>query len=83
MTLSYSVAYCGDELKFVAAVAYGGYARGQIDRSPLHLFEVRMHVPETGKQELSFRINDVCVFRNFHFAARTDSHYETLVDDDC
>src|SRR5215467_13083161 len=77
------IAHRSNEFKLIPAVADGGDTGREIDRAPLHLLEMSMHVPEPGKQELSFRINDVCVFRNFHLAARTDSHDDTVVDDDC
>src|SRR5580704_14633792 len=59
----------GNEFKFVAAVAHGGCAGGQVDRPPLDLFEVRVHVPEAGKDRLTLDIDHLGVGWNPYFGA--------------
>ena len=52
-----------DEFKFVAAIADSRDPRCEIDRSPFHLLEVGVHIPEAGQEEFSFGIDDVSVLR--------------------
>ena len=62
------VAHGGDEFEFVAAVAHRGDAGRQIDRSPLDLLEVGVHVPEAGQNGFAVSIDDVRVLGNLYLA---------------
>src|SRR5215472_2214414 len=74
------IAHRSDEFEFVAAVAHCGYTGGEIDGSPLDLFEVRVHVPEAREQESPCRVNDVGVFRNLYFGSWADGFDASVFD---
>ena len=48
-TLGDGVTHGRDEFKFVAAIADSRDSRCEIDRSPFHLLEVGVHIPEAGQ----------------------------------
>src|SRR5579862_6619448 len=56
----------GYEFKFVAAIAHRGHSSRQINRAPLDLFEVSVHVPEAGQKKFAFSIDHVGVFRDLY-----------------
>ena len=59
------VANGGDEFEFVAAIANGSRASGEIDWAPLDLFEMGVHVPEAGQDGSCPRVNDFGVALEF------------------
>src|SRR5580704_12018325 len=64
-----------DELEFVAYVAHGGDARSQVNRPPLHLLIVSVHIPQSWDDELSRNVNTLCIRWHFHFVALADGDY--------
>ena len=70
----------GNKLKFVAAIANGRHAGGQIDRAPFHLFEVGMHVPQSRKDGLAPRIHNFRSCRHADLGARAYRGDSSMVD---
>src|SRR5262249_61242690 len=58
------VADGADEVELVAAVAHGRHAGGEIERSPLDLLEMGVHVPETGEDRLPLHVDPAGARRN-------------------
>ena len=56
----------------VAHIAHRGDARREIDRSPLHLLVMRVHVPQAGNDVLAGTSMRCASGGNLHVLARTD-----------
>ena len=82
MAVRDGVADRGDEFEFVAAIAHRRNSRGEIDRAPLDLLKVSVHVPEAGENGLAMRIDDIRVLGNLHLRSRTNRNDASVVDHD-
>ncbi len=76
------VSHGGDELEFVAYVADSCNARREVNRSPLHLLVMSVHIPQAGNDVLSGNVNTLSIRRNFYFVARTDGDYFAVPNHD-
>jgi hypothetical protein len=69
------VSHGGDELEFVAYITDGCNARRQVNRPPLHLLVMSVHIPQAGNDVFTGDVNTLGIRRNFYFFARTGGDY--------
>ncbi len=78
----HGIPYLGDEVELIADVPHCGNSRSQVDRSPLHLLEVCVHIPQPGDDVLAGDVDALRAFWNLDAAARANGYDLTATGDD-
>ncbi len=81
-TIAPRVTQGGGNVEFAAHVARRGHAAGQVDRTPLGLADVGVHVPETRQDRLADDVDRRHVVRHGHRRGRPGGVDPPVADDD-
>ncbi len=71
MTSGNGIARGDNKFPFIPYIARRCDTGGKIDRSPLHLLEMRVHLPQSRQHTLAMRIDNLRAFRNRNVGRRS------------